>query len=68
MLTDVLPSPRTDIEQEVNGVYTYDRRAKIDPVRVKAIFDKAANIYLSQVQGDKKWEVSGNGAELPIST
>ncbi|ROV97418.1 hypothetical protein VMCG_06936 [Cytospora schulzeri] len=58
----------TDIEQEVNGVYTYDRRAKIDPARVKAIFDKAANIYLSQVQGDKKWEISGDGAELPISS
>lgn len=61
-------SPRTDIEQEVNGIYTYNRMAKIDPARVKAIFDKATNIYLSQVQGDKKWEVSGHGAELPIST
>lgn len=37
---------RTDIEQEVNGLYSYDRKAKIDPTRVKAIFDKAAGIYL----------------------
>lgn len=37
---------RTDIEQEVNGVYSYDRKAKIDPTRVKAIFDKAAKMYL----------------------
>lgn len=37
---------RSDIEQEVNGVYSFDRKAKIDPVRVKALFDKAAKKYL----------------------
>lgn len=58
----------TDIEQEVNGVYSYDRKAKIDPTRMKAIFDKAAKIYLDGVQDDKKWEVSGSGAGLPISS
>lgn len=37
---------RSDIEQEVNGVYSFDRKAKIDPVRVKALFDRAAKKYL----------------------
>lgn len=41
---------RTDIEQEVNGVYSYDRRAKIDPVRLKAVFDKGTEIYLAGLQ------------------
>lgn len=41
---------RTDIEQEVNGVYSYDRRAKIDPARLKAVFDKGAEIYLGGLQ------------------
>lgn len=59
---------RTDIEQEVNGVYSFDRKAKIDPARMKAIFDRAAKIYLDGVQDDKKWEVSGSGAGLPISS
>ncbi|KAI7777963.1 hypothetical protein LA080_002875 [Diaporthe eres] len=58
----------TDIEQEVNGVYSFDRKAKIDPTRMKAIFDKAAKIYLDGVQDDKKWEVSASGAGLPISS
>lgn len=49
-------------------MYSYDRKAKIDPTRMKAIFDKAAKIYLDGVQDDKKWEVSGNGAGLPISS
>ncbi|MDD3039358.1 glycoside hydrolase family 2 protein [Bacteroides sp.] len=29
-----------DIEQEKNGIYTYDRSAKLDTVRIKAIFEK----------------------------
>ncbi|WP_461219373.1 glycoside hydrolase family 2 protein [Lapidilactobacillus salsurivasis] len=29
----------TDVEQEVNGLLTYDRRFKADPEKVKAIFD-----------------------------
>lgn len=41
---------RTDIEQEVNGVYSYDRKAKIDPARLKAVFDKGAEIYLGGLQ------------------
>ncbi|KAG8163082.1 hypothetical protein KVR01_007560 [Diaporthe batatas] len=58
----------TDIEQEVNGVYSFDRRAKIDPARMKAIFDKAARVYLDGLQGDREWEVAGGSAGLPISS
>jgi beta-galactosidase/beta-glucuronidase len=32
----------TDVEQEVNGVYTYDRRPKFDIARLKTIFGAAA--------------------------
>ncbi|MFH1068511.1 MAG: glycoside hydrolase family 2 TIM barrel-domain containing protein, partial [Candidatus Glassbacteria bacterium] len=31
-----------DIEQEVNGLYTYDRRAKFDPAKIKAINSQTA--------------------------
>ena len=30
----------TDVEQEQNGIYTYDRREKFDPARLKAIFSR----------------------------
>ncbi|ORY57494.1 glycoside hydrolase family 2 protein [Pseudomassariella vexata] len=39
----------TDIEQEVNGLYSFDRKEKINPAEVKKIFDKAAGVYLDQV-------------------
>lgn len=32
----------TDIEQEVNGLYTYDRRAKFDPALIRAINSQKA--------------------------
>ncbi|KAF1814264.1 family 2 glycoside hydrolase [Eremomyces bilateralis CBS 781.70] len=35
----------TDIEQEVNGVYSFDRRAKLDPAAVKDIMDHAMTAY-----------------------
>lgn len=28
-------------------MYSYDRKAKIDPARLKAVFDKGAEIYLA---------------------
>ena len=31
----------TDVEQEQNGVYNYDRTEKFDMARIKAIFSKA---------------------------
>ena len=30
----------TDIEQEQNGIYNYDRSAKFDPDRIAAIFSR----------------------------
>lgn len=36
----------TDVEQEVNGLYTYDRRAKFDPAIFKAILSRKAYIEL----------------------
>ena len=30
----------TDVEQEQNGIYCYDRSAKFDMDRIKAIFSK----------------------------
>ncbi|KAH6648590.1 glycoside hydrolase family 2 protein [Truncatella angustata] len=39
----------TEIEQEVNGLYSFDRREKIDPAEVKKLFDKAAKVYLDAV-------------------
>ncbi len=30
----------TDVEQEQNGIYFYDRTAKFDMARIKAIFSK----------------------------
>ena len=34
----------TDVEQEQNGLYTYDRRAKFDVTRLRAIMSRKAAI------------------------
>jgi hypothetical protein len=34
----------TDVEQEVNGLYTYDRKAKFDPATIRAINQRRAAI------------------------
>ncbi len=34
----------TDVEQEVNGLYTYDRKAKFDPAVIRAILSQKAAI------------------------
>jgi hypothetical protein len=34
----------TDVEQEQNGLYTYDRKPKFDPAIIHAIFAKKAAI------------------------
>ncbi len=34
----------TDVEQEINGLYTYDRRPKLDPAYLKAILSQTAAI------------------------
>jgi len=38
----------TDVEQEVNGVYTYDRKFKFDTARLKKYFAAPAAIEKSQ--------------------
>lgn len=62
VVADMMWNFRSDIEQEVNGVYAFDRKAKIDPERVKALFDKAAKKYL-----DGLGTYSSTGAALPTS-
>ncbi|KAL3481399.1 glycoside hydrolase family 2 protein [Aspergillus californicus] len=39
----------TDIEQEVNGIYAYDRREKVPAARVKALMDAAKEYYYKNV-------------------
>src|SRR5262249_32653003 len=34
----------TDVEQEVNGLYTYDRKAKFDPAVIKEINEQKAAV------------------------
>jgi len=34
----------TDIEQEENGLYTFDRQPKLDPVQVKPVVSRKAAI------------------------
>jgi hypothetical protein len=38
----------TDVEQEVNGVYTYDRKLKFDTARLKKYFGAPAAIEKSR--------------------
>ena len=40
---------RCDIEQEVNGLYSYDRRDKVPVDRIKAIMDAARDYYYQHV-------------------
>lgn len=40
---------RCDIEQEVNGLYAYDRGEKAPVARVKEIMDKARDYYYEHV-------------------
>ena len=39
---------RADIEQEVNGLYSFDRKPKLDVRAVKAIIDKVHETYNSK--------------------
>ena len=42
------PRRRTDIEQEANGLYTFDRREKLDADRVKKVMDEAVQMFYRQ--------------------
>lgn len=41
---------RCDIEQEVNGLYSYDRKEKVPASRVKAIMDAAIKYYNDHIR------------------
>ena len=41
----------TDIEQEQNGLFTYDRKQKLPPKEVKAIIIDAEKAYFAKLQG-----------------
>jgi hypothetical protein len=41
---------RTDIEQEVNGLLTFDRKHKIESAKVKEAVDAAIAMYYEQKQ------------------
>ena len=34
----------SDVEQEQNGLYTYDRKPKLDPQKVKEVNDRRRNV------------------------
>lgn len=40
----------TDVEQEKNGIYYYDRRPKFDTARIKAIFEKIPSVIANPVK------------------
>ena len=40
---------RTDIEQEANGMYTFDRKEKLDADKVKAVVDAALQVFYERV-------------------
>jgi len=40
----------SDIEQEVNGLYTYDRKPKVEPAKMKAVFEKAEELYFANLK------------------
>lgn len=48
-LSAILILTRCDLEQEVNGLYTFDREEKIPAVEVKAIIDAAQRYYYEHV-------------------
>jgi len=46
----LLTTSRCDIEQEVNGLYSFDRKPKVPVDKVKAIMDAASDYYYQHVQ------------------
>jgi hypothetical protein len=49
-LCTVVYTQLSDIEQEVNGLYTYDRRAKADPAKMKAVMERAEAAYFEALK------------------
>ncbi|KFA78802.1 hypothetical protein S40288_05466 [Stachybotrys chartarum IBT 40288] len=40
----------TDIEQEANGLYSFDRKEKLDSTRVKALMEEAMQLYYEKIK------------------
>jgi hypothetical protein len=40
----------SDIEQEVNGLYSIERKAKVDPVKMKAVMERAEAKYFEEIK------------------
>lgn len=40
----------TDIEQETNGLYSFNREEKLDSAKVKALMEEAAQLYYAQLK------------------
>ncbi len=49
LLCELTMVNRTDIEQEVNGLYTFDRREKLDADQVKAVIHGALKVFYDRV-------------------
>ena len=45
----------TDVEQEKNGIYYYDRTPKFDIARIKSIFEKIPS-YIENPQDLSDWK------------
>lgn len=40
---------RSDIEQEVNGVYSFDRKEKLNSAKVKGMIGEAVQVFYDRV-------------------
>lgn len=49
----------TDIEQETNGLYSFNRREKLDAVKVKAVLDNAQQKYYERMKA-RTWKDNVN--------
>lgn len=41
---------RSDIEQETNGLYSFDRKEKLDSKRVKAVLEDGMQLYYNTLK------------------
>lgn len=54
---------RSDIEQEVNGLYSIHRKEKVPAEKVHAIMDAARNYYYTKVLGGRS-QASGLASKV----
>ena len=46
----MLTQYRADIEQEVNGLYSFDRKEKLDSSKVRKLMEEAQKMYYDRVK------------------